>query len=211
MSGRIIPTIWGKGRGFPGIGPRPTFYFGSGVRGQGHSQGRGRRARGGKAEDEEWLPITKLGHLVKDLKIKSLEESYLFPLPIKESEITDFFLGISLKQEVFKIMPVQKQTRAGQQTMFKAFVAIGDYNGHVSLGVKCSKQIATAIHGAIILAKLSIMAVWRGYWGDKISKPHTVTCKVTGRCGSVLMCLMPQGYWHLLSPCAQDATDDGWN
>ena len=25
MSGRIIPTIFGKGRGFPGVGPRPTF------------------------------------------------------------------------------------------------------------------------------------------------------------------------------------------
>ena len=138
--------------GGPGMGGPGDFHgsFGSGVRGQGHSQGRGRRARGGEAEDEEWLPVSKLGRLVKDLKIKSLEESYLFPLPIKESAITDFFLGTSLKQEVFKIMPVQKQTRAGQQTRFKAFVAIGDYNGHVGLGVKCSKQIATAIHGAPI-------------------------------------------------------------
>jgi len=25
MSGRVIPTILGKGRGFPGVGPRPTF------------------------------------------------------------------------------------------------------------------------------------------------------------------------------------------
>ena len=25
MSGRIIPTIFGKGRGFSGVGPRPTF------------------------------------------------------------------------------------------------------------------------------------------------------------------------------------------
>ena len=26
MSGGIIPTIWGKGQGFPGIGPLPTFW-----------------------------------------------------------------------------------------------------------------------------------------------------------------------------------------
>jgi hypothetical protein len=31
-------------------------------------------------------------------------------------------------------MPVQKQTAAGQRTRFKAFVAIGDGNGHLGLG-----------------------------------------------------------------------------
>ncbi|KAL6084300.1 hypothetical protein STEG23_004516 [Scotinomys teguina] len=31
----------------------------------------------------------------------------------------------------------------------------------------------------------------RGYWRNKIGKPHTVPCKVTGHCGSVLMRLIP--------------------
>ena len=88
-------------------------------------------------------------------------------------------------------MPVQKQTRAGQRTRFKAFVAMGDYNGHVGLGVKCSKEVATAIRGAIILAKLSIIPVRLGYWGNKIGTPHTVPCKITGKCGSVLVRLIP--------------------
>ncbi|KAL1394622.1 hypothetical protein pipiens_011819, partial [Culex pipiens pipiens] len=75
-------------------------------------------------------------------------------------------------------MPGQKQTRAGQRTRFKTFVAIGDSNGHICLGVKYSKEVATAIRSAIILAKLSVVPVRRGYWGNKIGKPHTVPCKV---------------------------------
>merc|ERR1712183_1178480 len=74
---------------------------------------------------------------------------------------------------------------------FKAFVAIGDYNGHVGLGVKCSKEVATAIRGAIILAKLSIVPVRRGFWGNKIGKPHTVPRKVTGKCGAIWVRLIP--------------------
>jgi len=127
---------------------------------------------------------------VKDGKIKSIEQIYLFSLPIKEYQIVDHFLP-KLKDEVMKIMPVQKQTRAGQRTRFKAFVVVGDEDGHVGLGVKCSKEVATAIRGAIILAKLSVIPVRRGYWGSALGEPHTVPTKVTGKCGSVVTRLVP--------------------
>ena len=52
-------------------------------------------------------------------KIKSLEQIYLFSMPVKEYQIVEQFLGPALKDEVMKIMPVQKQTRAGQRTRFK--------------------------------------------------------------------------------------------
>jgi len=66
--------------------------------------------------------------LVKDGKIKSMEEIYLFSLPVKEYQIIDIFLP-TLKDEVMSIAPVQKQTSAGQRTRFKAAVAVGDSDG----------------------------------------------------------------------------------
>eukprot|EP01095_Lingulamoeba_sp_RSL-Kostka_P003853 TRINITY_DN14970_c0_g1_i1.p1 TRINITY_DN14970_c0_g1~~TRINITY_DN14970_c0_g1_i1.p1 ORF type:complete len:278 (+),score=149.71 TRINITY_DN14970_c0_g1_i1:1040-1873(+) len=144
-------------------------------------------------EKQEWVPVTKLGRLVKAGLVTSLEQIYLFSLPVKEVEIIDHFLPSPaiLKDDVMKICPVQKQTRAGQRTRFKAFVVVGDNNGHIGLGVKCSKEVATAIRGAITIAKLSIIPVRRGYWGNKIGSPHTVPTKVTGKCGSVRMRLVP--------------------
>merc|ERR1712137_775103 len=123
--------------------------------------------------------------------IKSLEEVYLFSMCVKEHQIVEHFLGEALKDEVMKIMPVQKQTRAGQRTRFKAFVCVGDENGHVGLGVKCSKEVTLAIRGAIIAAKLALIPIRRGYWGTRFGPPHTVPCKVTGSCGSVRVRLIP--------------------
>ncbi|KAJ8793223.1 hypothetical protein J1605_000218 [Eschrichtius robustus] len=81
------------------------------------------------------------------LLIESLEEIYRLSLPIKESEITDFFLKVFLKEEILKSIPVQKQIYTGQQTRFKAFITIGNYN-----------NMGTGIVSAPLPKKLQLMA-----------------------------------------------------
>merc|ERR1711904_321125 len=94
-------------------------------------------------------------------------------LPIKEYQIVDIlFPAQQLKDDVMKIMPVQKQTSAGQNSRFVCYVAVGDSNGHIA-------------------AKLNLIPVRCGYWGNKIGLPHTVAMKVHGKCGSVRMRLVP--------------------
>src|ERR1700742_5147987 len=96
-------------------GPPQRGGFGSrGDRGRGRGRGRGRR--GGKSEEKEWQPVTKLGRLVKAGKIKSMEEIYLHSLPIKEFQIIDFFLP-KLKDEVMKV-------RFSHSNLFKIFFQI---------------------------------------------------------------------------------------
>jgi len=128
---------------------------------------------------------------VKDGKIKSLEEIFLFSLPIKEFQIVDHILGEALKDEVMQISPVQKVTAAGQRTRFKTYIAVGDGAGHIGIGCKTANEVANAIRGAVISAKMNIIPVRRGFWGDNSGSPHTVPCKVTGKCGSVRARLIP--------------------
>merc|ERR1712137_902323 len=158
----------------------------------GKKGGKKGKGKGKKGEEKEWVPVTKLGRLVKDGKIGSVEDIYLHSLPIKEYQIIDqFFAPGTPKDEMMKIHPVQKMTSAGQTNRFVCYVLVGDQNGHIGLGAKCAKEVATAIRGGITAAKLSLIPVRRGFWGNRIGLPHTVPMKVHGKCGSVRARLIP--------------------
>merc|ERR1719299_48302 len=53
-------------------------------------------------------------------------------------------------------------TSAGQRNRFVAYVLVGDTNGHIGLGWKAAKEVATAIRGGIIAAKLGLIPAPRG-------------------------------------------------
>lgn len=162
--------------------------------GRGFGQ-KGRRGRGPrKPEEEQWIPLTNLGRLVKMGVIKSFEQIYYHSIPIKEYQIVDYISKLNnkpLKEECMKIKSVQKQTKAGQRTRFKAVVAVGDGDGHIGIGSKLAKEVQVAMKGAAIAARMNLIPVRRGYWGDKLGTPHTFATKITGKCGSVRLRLIP--------------------
>jgi len=112
-------------------------------------------------------------------------------MSIKEEEIVDYFLSNTMFDDVLKIVPVQKQTRAGQRTKFKAFVVVGNFKDCIGLGIKSAKEVAIAVKGAVIIAKLSIIPVRKGFWGEKTGNPYTIPIKITGKAGSIRVRCIP--------------------
>jgi small subunit ribosomal protein S2e len=162
--------------------------------GRGFGKGKGNRRGPRDQKEEEWTPLTNLGRLVKMGLVTKLEQIFYHSIPIKEYQIVDELIkknNKTLKEECMKIKSVQKQTKAGQRTRFKAVVAVGDEDGHIGVGSKLAKEVQVAMKGAVIAAKLNIIPVRRGYWGGKIGLPHTIATKITGKCGSVRLRLIP--------------------
>jgi len=167
--------------------------FGRGRTGRGGRPQPGGRRPGGRPDEKRWTPVTHLGRQVVENKVKSLEEIFKFSLPIKEPEIVDRLIGDSekYKEEIMKVKPIQKQTTAGQRTRMKVWVLIGDGNGHIGLGQKAHKEVQGAAAGAIMQAKMNLIPVRMGYWGNNIGQPHTIPFKISGKEGSVMTRLIP--------------------
>jgi small subunit ribosomal protein S5 len=141
---------------------------------------------------EEWIPRTKLGWMVKEGKITSIDQIFAINAVIMEPEIVDILLP-NLSQEIIDVVLVQKMTDAGRISRFRAVVAIGNGDGYVGLGIAKARQLRTAIEKAVIDAKLNIVPVRRGCgsWECSCKEPHSVPFRVAGKAGSVEVTLIP--------------------
>jgi len=141
---------------------------------------------------EEWVPVTSVGHMVKNGQITSIMDLFQLSLPIKEPEIIDVLLP-NLQEEVIDINLVQKQTDAGEKSRFKATVIVGNEDGFVGIGEGKAPEIGPAIRKAILRGKLNLIPVRRGCgsWECGCSDPHSVPYKVEGKTGSVRVKLLP--------------------
>jgi len=73
--------------------------------------------------DENWVPKTKLGELVKQGLI-TLDKIFQNNLVVKEKEIINILLP-QLSESVVSISMVQLMTASGQRSKFKAVVLVG--------------------------------------------------------------------------------------
>ncbi len=152
----------------------------------------------------EWKPKTKLGKLVKEGKIKSMDEALKYK--ILEEEIADSLL--KLKSDLLLIgqskgkfgggkrrawRQTQKKTAEGNVPTFACMVAVGNEEGYVGLGYGKAKETLPARAKALREAKLNITKVERGCGSfDCIcNEKHSIPFKTEGKCGSLRVILSP--------------------
>jgi len=141
---------------------------------------------------EEWKPRTRLGRLVLEGKISSIEEIFTEGLKIGEPQIVNILLP-NIEEEVVNISLVQKQTDSGEKSRFKAIVVVGNRDGFIGIGSGKASQVRNAIEKAAMDARLKITLVRRGCgsWECGCGQPHSLMFETTGKRGGVKVKLIP--------------------
>lgn len=157
-------------------------------------------------EEQNWNPRTDLGKKVKNKEITNIDQILNKGKVILESEIVDELLDLETElllvgqskgkfgggqRRVFR--QTQKKTREGNKPRFTTMAVLGDKNGHVGIGYGKSKETVPAREKAIRKAKLNLFTITRGSgsWESQSEEPHSIPFAVEGKCGSVIIKLMP--------------------
>jgi small subunit ribosomal protein S5 len=145
-----------------------------------------------KVNLEEWIPKTRLGKMIQEGKVTSVEEVFISGLKISEPQIVDALIP-DLQEEVININLVQKQTDAGEKSRFKAIVAVVNRDGYIGLGSCKASQVRNAIEKAAANARLNVVPIKRGCgsWECGCGKTHSVAFMVEGKCGGVRVVIVP--------------------
>ncbi len=161
----------------------------------------------GSFNKDAWKPRTSVGKKVKSGEITSIESILGQRLRIMEQEIVNvlmpnlttdlLFVGQSKgkfgggQRRVFR--QTQKKTQEGNKPKFGTFALVGNQDGYVGMGYGKSKETVPAREKAIRNAKQNIIKIIRGCgsWRCGCKTPHSVPFVVEGKCGSVIMRLIP--------------------
>ncbi|ERG92758.1 MAG: ribosomal protein archaeal type S5 [Haloquadratum walsbyi J07HQW1] len=139
-----------------------------------------------------WTPRTRLGRMVQDGDVTSMEQALNSGLPLKEPELVDQLLP-GLDDEVLDINMVQRMTDSGRRVKFRCVVAIGNRDGFLGYAEGRDDQVGSAIQKAIDVAKLNLISVDRGSgsWEDSAGGVNSLTRNAEGKAGSVTVEVMP--------------------
>ena len=142
--------------------------------------------------EEEWIPRTKLGTLVREGKITDIDTALDAGLPLREVEIIEILLP-ELAEEVLDVNMVQRMTDSGRRVKFRAVSIVGNKDGYIGFGQGKDRQAGPAIRKSIANAKLHVIGIKRGCgsWECGCSDPHSVPFLVNGKSGSVGIELKP--------------------
>ena len=141
---------------------------------------------------EQWVPRTRLGKMIQEGRITSIEEVFMAGLQVREAQIVDALIP-DLQEEVININLVQKQTDAGEKSRFKAVVAVGNRDGYIGLGSGKASQVRNAIEKAATDARLKLVPVRRGCgsWECDCGRPHSIPFQIEGKTGGVRVVFVP--------------------
>jgi small subunit ribosomal protein S5 len=156
-------------------------------------RGRRRESRREPSQSlEQWVPRTRLGKMIQEGRVTSVEEVFMGGLQVREPQIMDTLIP-DLQEEVINVNLVQKQTDAGEKSRFKAIVAVGNRDGYIGLGSGKASQVRNAIEKAAVNARLNIVPVRRGCgsWECGCGKAHSIPFEVEGKCGGAKIVIVP--------------------
>ena len=157
-------------------------------------------------DKDSWIPKTELGKKVKSGEIKSIDEIITSGRKILESQIVDVLLpGLESefidagqskgkfgggKRSIWR--QTQKKTKEGNKPKFTTLIVVGNKNGYVGVGRGKAKETMPAREKALRKAKLNLIRIVRGCgaW-EGVPDTNSIPFTVTGKCGSVIVKLMP--------------------
>ena len=155
---------------------------------------------------EAWKPKTELGRSVKNKELTDIDPVLDSGKRILETEIVDALMPVEAEflligqakgkfgggqRRMFK--STQKKTMEGNKAKFGSLAVIGDRNGHVGMGLGGSKETVPSREKALRQAKLNVFKIKRGCgsWQCNCQTPHSIPFTVEGKCGSVIVRLIP--------------------
>jgi small subunit ribosomal protein S5 len=155
---------------------------------------------------DAWKPKTSLGVAVKNKEITNIDAVLESGQRILETQIAEALLPIEAEflligqakgkfgggqRRMFK--STQKKTMEGNKPKFGSFAVVGDRNGHVGMGLGGAKETVPSREKALRQAKLNVFKIRRGCgsWQCNCRTPHSIPFEVEGKCGSVIVRLIP--------------------